>query len=383
MQNPPDRIAVNSALLVASFMAVLLLSSQTAASLVFYILCLAMLVSLRAWWDVVHCPMVWPIALLLSYLVLTSFWSEGFTVREFFSQLTRGLMTFVFVVAVAECQLRGVMQRWLFTGLAWAGGGVALLCIGIFLAYPPADGRLNGLGQLDTQVVAGLVFGFAALAVLHDLLRGAGSSRWLSGLLLLTLATAVVLTGSRSAVVSLLIGAAALITAHWVTRPTLFVVIMVGLALVIAAGLGLLLLSDEGRGWVLPRGDSFRLYIWGEIWQRLAGSPVWGLGILTPDDVFMGELQFHHAHNLYLSVAYQGGMIGVALLLWLLVRTFRELLRSFSSPDAKFALSVLLMALPAYALDGHELVDKIGDTWFLVWLPVAIALGMRWHSTYR
>jgi len=41
------------------------------------------------------------------------------------------------------------------------------------------------------------------------------------------------------------------------------------------------------------------------------------------------------------------------------------------------------MALPAYLLDGHELLDKISDTWFLIWLPVALALSLRWHSTYR
>jgi len=107
----PDRIAINSGLLVASFLAVLLLSSQSAASLVFYLLCISMLISVREWKDVFQCPMVWPIAAVLSYLALSSLWSEDFTGRDFFSQITRALLTFTFVVAVAECQLRGAMQK--------------------------------------------------------------------------------------------------------------------------------------------------------------------------------------------------------------------------------------------------------------------------------
>jgi hypothetical protein len=70
------------------------------------------------------------------------------------------------------------------------------------------------------------------------------------------------------------------------------------------------------------------------------------------------------------------------LFLWLLSRTLRELARHFDESDAKLALGVLALALPSYLLDGNELLDKVGDTWFLIWLPVALALGLRWHN-YR
>ena len=165
VQKLTDRITQNSALLVATFLAVLLLSSQSAASIPSYLLCATMLWHFRSWRDVFSCPMIWPIVLLLLYLPLTSFWSEEFSWRGFMSQLTRAVLTFCFVVAYAECQLRGVLQSWLHAALAVAGSIVAMLCITLFITNPPEDGRLNGLGQLDTQVVAGLVFGVAALAV--------------------------------------------------------------------------------------------------------------------------------------------------------------------------------------------------------------------------
>ena len=107
------------------------------------------------------------------------------------------------------------------------------------------------------------------------------------------------------------------------------------------------------------------------------------MGILTSDDIQTEAIRFHHPHNLYLSVAYQSGLLGLLVFAWLILRVLREFQRSYSHPDVKFGLGILGLALPAYALDGHELLDKIGDTWFLIWLPVAIALGMRWHASYR
>lgn len=378
-----DRIDVNSALLVGAFVAVLLLSSQSASSMLSYLLCLAMLVRFQDWRDIVHCPMVWPVLAILLYLPLTSFWSDAFSWRGLFSQLVRALLTFSFVVAFAECQLRGVLQKWLFVALAGAGSGVALLCIVLFYIDPPHDGRLNGLGQLDTQVVAGLVFSFATLAVLHTAFSGRSQSLWLTIVLLTPLVTAVWLTGSRNALMSLVLGTVVLVAAH--SQPTVkrFLWTVLPIFVAVVVGVGLAWSYPELRELVFPRGDSFRLLIWEQTWLRLQDSPWIGMGILSSDDIQMGDIRFHHPHNLYLSVAFQGGLVGLALFGWLLLRVLREFRLAYQHNDVKFALAVLGLALPAYALDGHELLDKIGDTWFLIWLPVAIALGMRWHSVYR
>lgn len=378
-----DRIVVNSALLVAAFLSVLLLSSQSASSIVSYVLSLSMIMFFRDWRDVLDCPMVWPVLAVLLYLPLTSLWSEAFVWRDFFSQLVRALLTFCFVVAFAECQLRGVLQRWLFVALAGAGASVSLLCLILFYVEPPLDGRLNGLGQLDTQVVAGLVFGFAALAVLHTAFTDARRPVWLTLILIAPLLAAVWLTGSRNAVLSLLLGALVLIAAHLQPTPRRFLWTVSPIFGGALLAVGLAWWHPELREWVFPRGDSFRLAIWEQTWLRVQEALWFGNGILTSDDVVMDQLRFHHPHNLYLSVAYQGGLFGLLLFVWLMLRVLREFQLTYAHNDVKFGISVLGLGLPAYALDGHELLDKIGDTWFLIWLPVAIALGMRWHTTYR
>ena len=40
---------------------------------------------------------------------------------------------------------------------------------------------------------------------------------------------------------------------------------------------------------------------------------------------------------------------------------------------------MVAIVLSAYRLDGYELVE-VGSTWFLIWLPVAIALGLGWNK---
>ena len=75
--------------------------------------------------------------------------------------------------------------------------------------------------------------------------------------------------------------------------------------------------------------------------------------------------------------------MGVVLFGVVLVGVLRVLFNNYDRSDAKLALGVLGIALPAYFLDGHELVDKVGSTWFLFWLPVAISLGLSWSRPNR
>jgi len=55
------------------------------------------------------------------------------------------------------------------------------------------------------------------------------------------------------------------------------------------------------------------------------------------------------------------------------------LFAGYDRRSARLALGLLAVALTSYLLDGHELIDKVGETWFLFWLPVGIALGLAWN----
>ena len=163
-----------------------------------------------------------------------------------------------------------------------------------------------------------------------------------------------------------------------------FLVGVVTTGFIFAALFGVLVAGEATRDLVLPRGLSFRPDIWGAVYSNVMNANPWvGLGILTESKVVFDGVEFLHPHSMYLSVFFQGGLVGVILFAVVLVGTVRILFANYESGEAKLALGVLGIALPAYLLDGHELIDKVGSTWFLFWLPVAIAVGLSWSRPYR
>ncbi len=379
-----DRIRALALLIVVCFASVLMLSSQSRASYATYVLAIAVLATAPAWRDVFQLRLLrWVLALLL-WLSLSTLWSDPWSLRDAVSVWTRALLIFCFVVAFAECHWRGELRSWMGITLTVVGAAATLIAIVNFFWTQPADGRLNGMGQLDTHVVAGLVYGVALIFVLDQLFTREHNLA-LKALLVavvLIMATAIALTDSRNAWVSVAAAAGLFVASHRIRDRTRLVVVLVTMAVCLGAMLLVLGLNEQTRELILPRGDSFRLVIWSNIAERVAAhGPLFGVGITTSDDVQVNGIGFQHPHNMYLAVLYQGGLVGLALFAVVTYQTGIRLLRSLDRPEAKLGAAVLLLALTSYLLDGHELIDKVGDTWFLYWLPVAIALGYEWSAT--
>jgi len=265
-------------------------------------------------------------------------------------------------------------------------GGLALLAAVVrYNVWPPVDGRLNGMGQLDTHVIAALVYGAVAIISLQAFLHEEG--RFWRALAIVTIVLAVYaiyFSDSRNAWVSVAIGGAIMLLAERLADRGRFLSSVVSVGLLLGILLVALFLNDATRDLLLPRGTSFRPEIWSLALDRIGTAHMWfGLGILTPNDFLIGDMVIQHSHNIYLSVLYQSGIVGLGLFLLVLWMTLRELLYAYDDADARLALALLGLALPAYLLDGHELLDKIGSTWFLIWLPVAIAVGLRWRRSLQ
>ena len=382
---PRDRIELIGWLLLMCFASVLLLSSQSGASIVTYLLALVVIASYRMWVDLARNDLFMGVIALLLYLSLSVFWSDPWSWRDFGSMLVRVLLVCSFIVGMALVQLRGQVQLWLRRVMVMVGGGAALVAVGNYLLWPPEDGRLNGLGQLDAHVVAALVYGFVVIMALQACLRETGLIwRVSAAMTILVAGYAIYASDSRNAWVSVALGLCVLLLAERIRERDRFRsgVIMVGML----AGIALLLLfvNETTQAMLLPRGTSFRPEIWDQAFARIFDGHAWfGLGINTDNNFLVPGLVILHPHNLYLSVLYQGGFVALGMFLLLLWKTLHELLLAYDEADAKLALGLLGMALPAYMLDGHELLDKIGSTWFLIWLPVAVAVGFRWSRSLQ
>lgn len=378
-----DRISLSEWMVVACFIGLFAFDSQSAASYPCYALSILMLVYTREWNDVFKDWLVLLIFLLITYLSLSALWSLPFEARSMLTYGVRGALVFLFVVAFAECQMRNRLRSRLSGVLAGVGGVVAFLAVVRFFLDPPDDGRLAGFGQLDSPVVAALVYAAVAVMAVSEVGKRPGLMfrfAYLTAALVLTLA--VYYSDSRGALGGLLCGLSVYLLARWSPSVREFVSTVLLLALVAAASI-LALSSDDGfRSVLFPRGDSFRIEIWNTTLDRVfSESAVFGMGIATDDDVVVGGLRFLHPHSLYISVLYQGGLLAFALFVAMVLFVVRTLLVHFAHQDAKLALGLLGLALSAYFLDGHELVDKISDTWVLFWLPVSIAVGLRWQHS--
>ncbi len=372
-------------LITACFVAVLSLRSQSAASYPTYFLAILMLLTLHGWRDVFRIGLVRFVLALLVWLSLSTFWSEGFALREATSVWTRALLVCFFVIAVAECQLRGQMQRWLSIAITVVGTVAVLVAIINFVLTQPEDGRLNGMGQLDTHVVAALVYGVVLMFVIRTGMENR-SRVWqlVCVLAIVAIVCAIYLSDSRNAWVSVTIGVAAYLVAIRVSDWRQFVLTVTAVGLLLGIGLLLIASNELTRDLLLPRGDSFRLAIWQSTWQSfLSDSVLFGRGILTDDDIVVEGIGFPHPHNMYLAVLFQGGVIALLLYTVVLFKTLAVLLHNFDNRDAKFALGILAIGLTSHILDGHELIDKVSDTWLLVWLPVGLAIGLSWKPFSR
>lgn len=376
------RVPISATIMVAALASMFVLGSQSASSFATYLLALYVLAAAPQWRSLFLDWGFLALAALLVYLPLTSLWSTPWDARGALSQVTRAVLVFAFVVSITEC----MQVDWFRQRMTWVVGVVgavaAAAAMWVFFATPPEDGRLNGLGQLDTHVAAGMVFAVAGICALSWLLdtrssRPAGA-RAAGIVAVAVLVAAVALTGSRNAMACGLLGVGMVLIARHAPSATHCIAWIVGLAVAMVGVLVAAYVFVPGAdSLILPRGDSLRLGIWTYYAERITQSPWFGLGILTDDLTEIDGMQVLHPHNLFLAVAWQGGLLAIALMVVVIATTLKTLLRHFAAAQAKLGLAIWCLALPGYLIDGHELIDKIGWTWLLFWLPVAISLSLR------
>ena len=375
------RVPISATIMVAALASTFVLGSQSASSFATYLLAVYVLAAAPRWRSLFLDWGFLALVGLIVYLPATSLWSTPWDPRGALSQASRAVLVFAFVVSIAEC----MQVDWFRQRMTWVvsvvGAVAAAAAMGVFLATPPEDGRLNGLGQLDTHVAAGMVFAVAAICGLSWLLDARSSRSGRANVLIVAVAVlvvAVALTGSRNAMACGLLGVGVVFIARRAPSASHCVAWVVGLAAALSGVLIAAYVFIPGADTlILPRGDSLRLGIWSYYAESIGQSPWFGLGILTDDLTEIDGLPVLHPHSLFLAVAWQGGLVGLALMFIVIGATLKTLLRRFAAAEAKLGLAIWSIGLPGYLIDGHELIDKIGWTWLLFWLPVAIGLGLR------
>ncbi len=139
--------------------------------------------------------------------------------------------------------------------------------------------------------------------------------------------------------------------------------------------------------WIAPefflsRGLSWRPAIWMSTLQSILDAPVFGHGVTNapaPVEVKTvggGVQWFDHPHNMFLSVAYFTGAIG--LLLWCLVWVPVVIKAVFAdSPNQNERYMVVAMVVGAAVLmfDGGNALAPFHFDWFAFWVPAMLLVA--------
>jgi len=244
------------------------------------------------------------------------------------------------------------------------------VCTPFFPAGSGVPGPLGGkmvvtpFGDINLNTIGYMVGPLAAIALGMFAASGKGTSRFYLGTVAFICASMLVFTKSRGAWLGF--GCAFLFVLARTRSPAL---------LLSAAGVGLVTLaSDLSRRLLVARAVATTLYdpallgrfqVWDFAWR--IGKDNWLLGVGIENFRYVkhfyrfplpmsSAIQFN-AHNIYLEVFADLGVVGVLLLLWLLAGSFSRSLRVSGHADAKDLGVGLSAGIVAYA--AHGLFDCI------------------------
>lgn len=381
---PPPQLRHTTVLVIWMLGSVLLLPSAADA--------LFATAFMYLWWtqrhsllaiDTLRDPLFLYATALTLLIGLSGAWSTGASAADHVQVWWRIVCTLGFLTVVAHAQAHesgfATYLRHVLIMTVLASG---VICIALFwLNPPPADGRLTGLFRLNNPGRAAHLYAVLLPALLASVWLGQGRWRQLAIAATLAALVCIALSGTRAAWLGGALGISSLLIASVSTSNRHYLLWCSLSALVIAALFSLAVLYPDSvfSALLLPRGDSYRIAIWNIHLQGIMeGAWLWGSGALTPQPFLqIMDRSERGAHNLFLSVTEQVGVIGVTLLVMLLIGSAARLLANLKVVMARVAISMLLAGIVISLFNYDRVIDKVSFVWFVIWLPVGVALAFN------
>ena len=317
-------------------------------------------------------PLWVTICLLLMYLVVAANWAAGGEGLAKHSGYALLIASFLLGLRYSV-QSNPAFLTWFLVVAVACGTTSAALSLQLHVALPEyqplPEPRLYGFGRLNNPMISAVSYGFVLVCAVH--LATQTRRHWHWALLLLagvTLLAAIALTGTRVVWLGIAV-AAGLIVAQEVQR---FALAAFTGVLIATGALAIALLGWEE---VTRRALSFRPEIWQEFLARTLAANIW-IGVGSGSDAsWVTEVEtFKHAHSIFMSTFYYGGVLGLVLLLGMLACCCQQLRASAASPLRSLAIALLAFGVTLGLFDGDAILTKIDQQWWLVWFPVALVL---------
>jgi O-antigen ligase len=322
-------------------------------------------------------PLFWTLTAFLAYSGASALWSGNWlTVGD---EMRRAFWIEYFLLICCWIGSGGMpwLHRVLQAMLVFVAL-VALVSVVDFLLHTHDSLRFGGFGRHAKSTWTAMIGGALALIGLAAALSRGRSPSLLALACQAPISALIIATGSRGALPAYFI--ALLLSAFLVLqrsgRRQAGLVLGAAVACLAIAGTAVAAL---GPGWLqaqIGRGDSERLVLWSENLQRVAQRPWFGHGATALDKVLMQNGEFGtHAHNLFLSQAYYGGLVGLALWIGVFALALRVGLRVLRARGELLPLIPIVFLLMIGTVDIGSVVVDVQPEWLYVWVVLGIALA--------
>lgn len=231
--------------------------------------------------------------------------------------------------------------------------------------YNGKAGRFAGYGALHNPLLTSHVFGFFIvlwIAYWIDQRRLFLPITWIA---VAILGTMILATGSRTPLLALTT------TVLWLGLLTGNRRGLIACGALILVGSALITIWPET---VAQRGLSYRPQIWAETWRQAQEFPIFGHGYDHPLRIKLASVGYElwEAHNMTLSVLYQGGVVGLLLWAALYVVTLFQCWKQRANPLVFILSSTVVYGLAAGMTEGGSFLSRPKEHWFLIWIPITL-----------
>ena len=276
------------------------------------------------------------------------------------------------VLVAADLFVRRRHLRTFVTGMAWFGAALAVFSI--LHGFSGSD-QIYGFRKVTAVSAdifgpyanhnhyAGLMELLTPLAIAAALLED-GARRTILLFASVLMAVSIVLSRSRGGIIAMLIAAIFVsVTLYRSFGQRRGALVMAGLFATVV-GLALMLSTDKMVSRVAVTADAYRMPIAIDSVRLVSQKPIIGYGLGTFADVyprsqsFFSNLLVNHAHNDYLEILVETGIVGFSLIVWMLIAVFRSGMKKVGDKaDTDGRLLILAAMTGIVAILSHSFLD--------------------------
>lgn len=328
---------------------------------------------------------IWGImAIFVVFMSASVFWSDQVEASRYFS---KGKLFFILGITT----LSTFYISYKFPGFSatikklyiFGATSSALILIANYLiahGFSLQPERLEGMGRASNPVQASLVYGLAIIAITFGKFPDHYSKRqvyFLKTLMMLPSLSIILLTQSRGPFLALIVTLTVLFILKPGNRVRTAICVGIGLCLLSIPFYSVLKYTD-----IVERKTTGRFEIWDTAINQIKEKPITGNGLATNNRYNYTKddgthMTASHIHSLYLSTLFQGGAVGLGLLLsiyFIFAKRYFELIAN-NGHEYVWIGGWVLMGTVFGIADFGGIVINLSTEWLVFWWPIGLVLG--------